>query len=303
MFRHLLVPLDGSPLAEAAMPAARHLAKVLGAKVTLLHMIERHAPHTVHGQPHLAARQNAESYLADLAARTLQDVSAMQCHVHASEIDDVARSIIAHAVELQVDLIVLCTHGAGGVRHGLFGTVAERVIALGTTPVLLVPTPPPEGEQGFSSARLLVPLDGQPDHEQGLAAVANLAAAGSAKVLLLMVIPTWSHLEQSQQITARMLPATTTKLLDATGEPAQAYLESKMTLMKDAGYEVNARVVRGEPVGAIVAAAEEFQAGLIVLGTHGTRHLDAFWSGSVTPQLARKSNRSLLLVPVSESHG
>jgi nucleotide-binding universal stress UspA family protein len=59
MFKHILVPLDGSQLAEAALPIAESLAGVLGAKVTLIHIIEKGAPGQVHGQPHL--RDSAEA--------------------------------------------------------------------------------------------------------------------------------------------------------------------------------------------------------------------------------------------------
>ena len=70
--------------------------------------------------------------------------------------------------------------------------------------------------------------------------------------------------------------------------------------MKGVGAEVTTRVVRGEPVRTIVDAAREFQADLIVLGTHGTSHLEAYWAGSATPQLARKSRLPILLVPVHD---
>ncbi len=300
MFRHLLVPLDGSPLAEAAAPAARCLLETLGAEVTLLHMVERNAPRAVHGQSHLATSSDAEAYLAELAGRVLPHGSQVGMHVHADKIDDVAAGIVAHAEELGVDLIVLTTHGASGVRHGLFGTVAQRVIALGATPVLLVPTPPPENAHGFSCRRAVAPLDGNPDHEHGLSALANLAPASTTHVLLLMVIPPWYDLKQSQLVTSRMLPGTTVELLDASCDPAQAYLDEKAADLKRLGCDVTTRVVRGEPVAAIAAASRDFAADLIVLGTHGKKHLDAFWSESLTPQLARKSQAALLLAPVHD---
>jgi nucleotide-binding universal stress UspA family protein len=184
------------------------------------------------------------------------------------------------------------------VRHGLFGNVAQNVIALGSTPVLLIPTPAAADDADFACQRLLVPLDGNADHEQGLAAAEQLAADVGANVLLLLVIPTWRDLAPAQLVTSRMLPATTVELLDATLDPAQSYLDAKTAEMKDKGCAVTTRVVRGEPVSAIVDAARDFAADLIVLGTHGKTHLDAFWSGSVTPQLARKAQLPLLLVPV-----
>ena len=60
MFKHLLVPLDGSPLAEAALPAAAYLAQKLGASVTLLHVIEQDAPQEIHGERHLTDPDEAQ---------------------------------------------------------------------------------------------------------------------------------------------------------------------------------------------------------------------------------------------------
>ncbi len=297
MFRHLLVPLDGSTLAEAVMPAVRHF-RALGAKVTLLHMLERKPPREIHGQPHLASADEAETYLKELAERTLPG-GPVQHHVHTSKIDDVARSIADHAEELDIDLIVLCTHGAGGVRHAVFGSVAQSVIALGTIPVLLIPETRNGGARGFACGNILVPLDGNPDHEQGLAAVANLDDESGGEVRLLMVVPDRRSLNQSYQIASRTLPGTVAEWLDASCSAAEVYLGEKVAGLKSPGRAVSAEVVRGEPVRAIVQAAQGNRTDLIVLGTHGTTHLNAFWSESVTPQLLRKSRLPLLLVPVA----
>ncbi len=301
MFRHLLVPLDGSSLAEAVMPAARHF-RALGAEVTLLHMLERKPPREIHGEPHLASAEEAETYLKELAEQTLP-AGSVQHHVHTSKINDVARSIADHAEELEIDLIVLCTHGAGGVRHAVFGSVAQRVIGLGKTPVLLIPETRPGEEPGFSCQRLLVPLDANPEHEHGLAAVAKLMEGAGGAVRLLMVVPDPRSLNQASRMTSRILPGTMAEWLEASCESAETYLEEKVASLKKADWEVSAGVVRGQPVRAITQAAREYAADLIVLGTHGTSHMNAFWSESLTPRLLRKSRLPLLLVPVSAEVG
>jgi nucleotide-binding universal stress UspA family protein len=68
MFEHLLVPLDGSRLAEAALPAAATLSKTLGARVTLIHVIERGAPQEIHGQQHLSDPAEASVHVGEVAA-------------------------------------------------------------------------------------------------------------------------------------------------------------------------------------------------------------------------------------------
>ena len=297
MFRRLLVPLDGSPMAEAVFPAVRCLAETLTATAVLMHAVERKTPASIHGVPHLTTPERAETYLADAAKRIGVAASRMERHVHENQIDDVAPSIVDHTEELGIDLIVMCTHGSGGVRHGLFGTVAERVIALGTTPVLLVPMPHDDARP-FSCKRLLVPLDGNTDHEQGLSAVKALGAREGTEVLLLMVIPTWGSLKQESLITSRMMPATTAELLEASLAAAPDYLEEKKHELAVLGCEVSASAVRGDPLRTLLVATNQFQADLMLLGTHGMTHTAAFWSGSLTPQLVHRSRIPTLLVPV-----
>ncbi len=84
---HLLIPLDGSRLAEAALPVAAALAERLGARVTLLHVLERDPPREVHGEPHLGAAGEACAYLDEVAARAFAAVAPVVRHVHEGKPD------------------------------------------------------------------------------------------------------------------------------------------------------------------------------------------------------------------------
>ena len=172
MFSHLLIPLDGSHLAEAALPPTITLAHLLQAPVTLIHVIEHHAPKEVHGEHHLTGSEEAWTYLEEVAARFPPDIQ-VESHVHTSEVSDVARSIVDHVGELESDLIVMCTHGRGGLRSWLFGSIAQQVLLLGTSPVLLVHPDKAGIASPFRCRRLLIPLDGDPEHEQGLPVAAQ----------------------------------------------------------------------------------------------------------------------------------
>lgn len=301
MFKHILAPLDGSQLAEAALPATVYLAQTLGATVTLLHGIEYKAPPTVHGDNHLTTPEAARAYLSAVAARYFGNAPFVRQHVHASQSTDVAQTIVAHTEELQADLIVMCTHGQGYLRTRLFGSMVEKVIALGNTPVLLinpetVPTP-------FQCQQILAPLDGEPAHEQGLPVAVTLAQGCQASLHLVMVIPTPGTLPPHQAATGRLLPGVTAALLQLSQEGALTYLQTKQSALAAPGLTVTSTVQRGDPVEAIIAAAQSVHADLIVLGTHGKTHLDAFWSGSVTPRLAAQSPIPLLLAPVRAEGG
>jgi nucleotide-binding universal stress UspA family protein len=300
MFKHLLVPLDGSRLAESALPPAAYLARVLGAQVTLLHLIERRAPHTVHGDHHLAEASEAEAYVADVARRAFDPGTTVTGHVHTVAIDSVAHGIAEHVAEFAADLVVLCTHGRSGPRSWLFGSIAQRVIGLADTPVLLVQPRERPLDAPFACRRLLVPLDGQPDHEQGVAVAAGLGQACEAAVHVVMVVPTRGTLDAERAMSARLMPGAAAALLDLEQEAAASYLAGLRVRLEPVGLTITAEVRRGDPAGTIAAAAERADADLIVLGTHGLSHQDAFWSGSVTPKIASRARVPLLLVPVVE---
>jgi nucleotide-binding universal stress UspA family protein len=300
MFGHLLVPLDGSHLAEAVLPAVSYLAQQLQAKVTLLHVIEHNPPQAVHGDFHIANVQEAQHYLAELAS-TLPSALQVTTHTHPNKEDDIARSIVEHAHEFDVDLIVLCTHGRSDLHRWLFGTIAQKAIALGSTPVLLIHPPADRPLPGFICRHILAPLDGNLDHEAGLVAAVELAQRCNAALQLVAVVPTLATLNGQSSAAARLMPVTATTLLDLSEQQVLSYLRDHVAQLSSQGLVVGAEVQRGEPAPTIVRAAEKARADLIVMATHGKTHLDAFWSGSVTPRVSGRSHLPLLLVPAVES--
>jgi len=160
MFKHILLPLDGSALAETAVPVVAYLAEKLKAQVTLLHVIEKNAPETIHGQKHLVNEEEARAYLASLAEKYFSPEMVVHHHVHTDEVDRVSVSIVQHSDEFAPDLIVMCAHGQGGLRDFVVGSIAQQVIASGSVPVLLL-QPEENSAPAFSGfERILVALDG-----------------------------------------------------------------------------------------------------------------------------------------------
>lgn len=298
MFRHLLVPLDGSSLAEAALPAAVYLAETLGAWVTLIHIIERNAPPQVHGERHLTNQDEACAYLEEVAGRFFSPGTRIERHVHTGEVSDVPQTIANHVLELGSDLIVMCTHGGSGLRSRLFGSIAQQVLSLGPAPVLLIRPDQKALATPFTCRRLLVPLDGHLDHEQALPLAAQLAGACAASLHLLLVVPTWSTLPGQRAATALLLPGTTSALLDLTEQQAEGYFKNRLAQITIAGLPATAEIRRGDPAITIVDTARRAHADIIVLGTHGKKGMDAFWAGSIAPRVLKRSRIPLLLVPV-----
>ena len=298
MFKHILVPIDGSLLAEAALPAASLLAEKLQARVTLMHVMERNAPDKVHGQPHLKNPQDAERYLKELAKRSFPEGIRVDCHVHANEVDDVAGSIVAHADELTHDLVIMCSHGRGAALHLFLGSIAQSVIALGAKPVLI--THP--DEQGrppvFSCRHILVPMDDNPEHAKALPVSKDLARACNATLHIVSVIPELATLSGDQAAASKMLPGTTSQLLDLTAQDANKYFQEMEDGLRREGFEASAHVLRGDPASVIVEAAVRAQIDLIVISTHGKTGMNAFWSGSVAHRICSQSRVPLLLIPI-----
>lgn len=297
MIKNILVPLDGSRLAEAALPAAAHLAEALGAHVMLIHVIERNAPQEIHGERHLTNPEDALQYLFELAQQGFPKNVQVEQHVHTSEVADVARSIVQHAGEFSPDLIVMCAHGRGGVRDILVGSIAQQVIAGGSTPVLLIhPQDPPSVP--FSCDTILVPMDTNPEHAQGLSIAGELAKACSTSIELLTVVPTLGTLGGTQAAAGRMLPGAMSALLDMNVQEAENYLEGQAKKYSGQNIPISLTVLRGDPVASIIDFARQIRAGIIVLGTHGKSGAKAFWEGSVAPKLTTGTPIPLLFVPV-----
>lgn len=299
MFKRLLVPLDGSTLAEAVLPATVYLAQTLAASVTLIHVIEQNAPLQIHGERHLTTVYEAWSYLEQVTRSFPPDVRrCVEQHVHTSQVSDVARTIADHVGEFNTDLIVMCTHGRSGLRNWLFGSIAQQTIALETTPILLIRPPETGPTPPFLCRRMLVPLNGQPDHEQAVPVAVDLAHACGAAVKLLMVVPTVPTLVSEEATTAKLLPSTTAALLDITEQQAKAYLGNLVAQHQGNLPAIQADVGRGDPAKLIVQTARQIEVDLIVLATHGKKGTDAFWSGSLTPKIFSQHHQPLLLVPV-----
>lgn len=150
MYHRLLIPLDGSELAEQALAQVEHVAAD-GAHITLLQIIQPPLPviaaemavplPTVSSEE---LRQEAETYLQTVASRLRDRPLAVQVAV--VEGDAVAETIVQYARDHGHDLILMSTHGRGGLSRLVFGSVAEAVVRHAPCPVLIV-RPQAKGER------------------------------------------------------------------------------------------------------------------------------------------------------------
>lgn len=147
MFKHILVPLDGSVQAEVALPAALELASRLGSELTLVRVVVP-AEAALSLQRGYAAsfvqiskfaqylREQAAAYLAERCESTREQ--GVDSKAKVVEAENVAEAILNTAKKVGADAIVISTHGRGGFRRWLLGSVTERVLRQATIPVLLI---------------------------------------------------------------------------------------------------------------------------------------------------------------------
>lgn len=298
MFTHILVPLDGSKLAEAALPSAASLAQTLGAPVTLLHLIEKDAPQEVHKDRHLTKADEANDYLQAVAQTAFPEKVKVEWHVHTAEIENVAASIVQHAEELNPDLIIMCSHGRSGMRDYLFGNIAQQVIGQSDMPVLLL-KPTTAQSQTFQVRKIFLPLDDESIHDESLSIAKPLAKVYQAGLYLLTVIPTLGTLSNGKAAAGTLLPATATAYLDIKEENAKEHLQEHLDELTRSGFNAEAEIARGDPAPTISEVAERVDADLIILSTHRKAGTAAFWARSVAPNVARRTKIPLLLLPLT----
>ncbi len=298
MFKHLLVPLDGSQMAESALPVAAFFAIRLKATVTLIHVIEENAPSKVHGETHLDTPEKAMHYLDGISTRAFPKSTRIRCHVHAAPVKKVAGSIIAHEEDFNHDLILMCTHGRGRTHRLFLGSIAQQVMGMGTKPVLIVRPQKKNRRDAFTCRTILVPLDDNPEHRTALRAAQALASAFHASLHLLTVVRPSSSVSGKWEAIGRFLPGTLLKMSEMVVQNAEDRLNVFKTQLKKAGIPSIVYVRKGDPSRMIVDTAQNILADLVVLGTHGRSGMNAFWSGSVVNQVCSLSRIPLLLVPV-----
>ncbi len=292
----LLVPLDGSRLAESVLPVVKQVASRFHAQVILLHILEEHPPTSIHGEPHLNGVAQAQAYLEEVARGLRSSAIPVEIHAHQDKEDNVARSIVEHAQEMNADLVIMCTHGHGGLRELLFGSNAQQALQRGTQSILLL-FPREDGSvDPFNLQRILVPLDGTAAHEPALPVAIMIARTFGAELHLVLVIPTLATLSGEQAVSGLLLPTTMRAILNLSQQDAVDYLEQAVARCRAEGVLAWAEVLRGDIVPAVLSLAERLNVDLIVMASHGRTGLDALLTGSIAPRITGRRIRPLLLV-------
>jgi nucleotide-binding universal stress UspA family protein len=142
MYQRILVPLDGSSLAEGVLPHVQALAKHLGAELVLLRVAFTHIfPGADPIQAQVTAVQEAEDYVSSLATRLQGEGVKAEGKVRYG---DPVEEILDHVVWDHIELIAMATHGRTGLSRVVMGSVAEHVLRRTSVPMLLLRAALPE---------------------------------------------------------------------------------------------------------------------------------------------------------------
>jgi nucleotide-binding universal stress UspA family protein len=290
MFRTILVPLDGTPFAEQALPWALCLARPGGATLDLvrghvLYALTQPAAAWAPFDPVAEAdcKQEERAYL-DTVARRLTGaapVSVRRTLMDGLETDGVLKRV----EDGRADLVVMATHGRGPLGRFFLGSVADVLVRETSVPVLLVRPrgPAPDLLPGPVAANVLVPLDGSRLAEQALGPAADLAR------LLLVPCTLLRVLEPIGVTTGPASPEVRTAA-------ALAYLEKVADRLRGQGMPVQTRVaVAAHPARAILSEAQAQEGTVIALATHGRGGLTRVMLGSVADKVLRAAAGPVLV--------
>ncbi len=266
MLNTILVPVDGSDLSDRVLSVLERL-RPEALKVVLLRVL----PRTPEGRYAQETYDDAFAHLYGLEDRLRKE--GVQA-VHMLTIGEPAPQILDAVRVVEPSLVLMASHGRGGLLRTLRGSVAEEVLERCPVPLLVASARslPLEPANGF--ANILVPLDGSDRSARILPYVASLALAHGAAVTLLHV---------------------------AEGGVAEEALGAyRDRLAQDGVEQVNLRLESGDPAEAIAGVADEGGADLLALASHSKVEGVTAWFGSVADGVLRRVSCPLFVVRLAQ---
>jgi nucleotide-binding universal stress UspA family protein len=308
MINHILVPLDGSPLAECVLPHVAAIAPVTNARVTLLHVLQQ--PHNGRENSivdpvewHLQ-KQKAEKYFEEIASR-LGEAGVLGVEPVILE-GSPAGSVIDFARSSNVDLIILSTHGNSGLSGWNVSSVVQKILLRSYKSALLVRAylPPATGTTKVRYKRLFVAMDCSVRSEFVLPFAINLAQYHKSQLILETVI-------ERPRIINRLPPAEeiaelANQFVKKNQEAASHYFKQLLAQFSTKDLKIKTHISVGDnPISVLHDMAEESNADLVLLAAHGETGERRWPYGSVTSSFIAYGNSSLLIMqdlPADDIH-
>ena len=308
MIGTILVPLDGSAFGETALTTAQAIAAQTGAR---LHLALVHVP--VYGgyidgvailddEADTASRAQDHEYLTQIQRRLR---ASGQITPSVKVLDGpIPTTLSVYAAAIDADLVVMTTHGRGGLARFWLGSVADSFVRHSHVPVLLIhpseAADSPVQVPQIPPRKICVALDGSPYAEQVLGPALAIEASASTEYLFVQIVD--AMIVASAPFTPELLQQNLS-LTAARQKEAQWYLEKLAAPLRAQGYRIQTRViVDPQPALAILRAAREYKSDVIALATHGHGGVRRLLLGSVADKVLRATDRPILLYRPQFTH-
>lgn len=285
MFERLLVPLDGSQLAEQALPYVVEIANGFASEIILI---------TVCQSQEVDFTPTSKAYL-EMRAEQLKGKLIGEVRIKkVVMVGRPAQEIAAFALRNNVGLIIMTSRGRSGAASWLLGSTANEIIHSVKIPVLVIKA------SGSSSAtvklrRLLVPLDGSERGEKILPYVEEMGERLSLEIVLLRVVAPGTHVRTVGGLDFVYFKD---KDMESMKINARDYLKRLVAKLKHRVRTVIPEVEVGEPHQEIIKYAEKHDCDLIAMSSHGHSCVERWTYGSVTYKIMHQSTKPVLLVPL-----
>lgn len=296
MYKKILLPLDGSKLAEASIGYGVWLAGKSGAELQLMHVYKR------------GSRTNSpylERVIASIRRRELSVGTEIPVKAVVSR-GDPASEILQYTEENDIDLIAMSTHGHTGLKRWVIGSVADKVIRNSNRPVRLFKSHAgsPSSETGYGN-RVLTLIDGSEYSERVIPHAAYHAGLDDGELILMSVceppelVPAASyHIIPHEYPPTR--PVQWEKYVEQeTAQRKQAcglYLSKLVEQNKKNGIRTQGSSPFGEPEDEIIKYLEENPVSLIAMTTRGRSGISRWIFGSVAEKILLASSQPILLI-------
>ncbi|MDW7982499.1 MAG: universal stress protein [Thermomicrobium sp.] len=296
MIETVLAAHDGSAASDLVLPNAALFGRYFGAPVVVIRVLETMRPFYDPARGEVIWLTSEEPRLDGAAEEYLREQLAVleRYGVQARAVVRLGRAeeeLVAEATRWPSPILVLASHGRGGLGRAVLGSVADRVLRSAGCPVLVlrVSSAPPE-----QIRQVVVPLDGSMHAERALAYALALVQRANASLTLVRVAETYRELLLEWR--GRPVSAAAHDVLRQLEAEAAAYLE-RVRAQLPADVPVRAEVLSGDPKRELVALVERTRPDLVVLTSHGRSGLQRWLLGSVTERLLTTTRVPLLVVP------
>jgi nucleotide-binding universal stress UspA family protein len=309
MYKRMLVPLDGSELAEVVFSYAKELAGRLDLDVILFHVYGSEERELV---PLHRAYVERAAEIIKCQSEEVRERTGIQPGGKAVEargelaVGYPAEEILRYADENEIDLILMATHGRSGIKRWAMGSVADKVLSVSKVPVWLVRAGIPEEivYDKWPTRTILVPLDGSELAESVLPHVEAVAKQRGAELVDVVLLRVYEHpiipsdyppampLSWEEHVEQEMVKAR---------RVSEQYLAGVEKRLKDAGLKVRSEVLVGKtiwanPADEIIDHANRNPFNLIVMATHGRSGLSRWAYGSVAEKVLLGASSPILVV-------